>query len=277
VAPFEVLEFLPSGRLAGLPFAALKNPRTGRYLVEDHAVAASPSASLYFASLEREQAEPRSDRAALAVGDPAFDVAEWPDLERLPRSAREAESVATLYLRHRLLLAELATRAAFAATAGQYEVVHFAGHNLKNLGDPLRSGLVFAGGPGGRADLLTAADIYAAHLERTRVVVLSACGTAVGSPAETDGAVGMAAPFLAAGVPAVVASLTDIADDKAAELLVRLHVGLAAGRGALSALHSAQLATLERWGHGAAAARRWAAFELIGSGTGQGRRSPAGQ
>jgi CHAT domain-containing protein len=271
VRPVEVLlpsattvEFLPTEGLTDLPFAALENPATGRFLLEDHAIGIALSASSYLASVSTDRLKPRSKGDVLIVGDPAFRTDLLQDLPRLPEAAREAENIAARYPESTLLLGQRATKEAFLAAAGQYEVVHFAGHNITNVAARLHSGLVFASSSGEDTGVLTAAELYAADFARTRLIVLSGCSTALGRTAEGAGFADLARPLFAAGVPAVVASLWGIDDEGPTYLMARFHAQLRAGDDALRALRIAQLQTLARLGHGAAGARHWAAFEMIG-------------
>src|SRR5262249_16916652 len=67
------LVFVPDRYLNGVPFAALRNPRTGRYLVEEHASSVVPSLQLYLACLSRGTTRNRRHWSALLVSNPAFD------------------------------------------------------------------------------------------------------------------------------------------------------------------------------------------------------------
>jgi CHAT domain-containing protein len=264
------IEFLPSQSLTKLPFVALQNPATGHFLIEDHAVGIALSASSYIASLANDRVKPRSKGDALVVGDPAFRTDLLQDLPRLPEAAREAKRIAALYPKSTLLLGQQATKKAFLAAAGQYEIVHFAGHNITNLAAPLRSGLVFASSSREDTGVLTAADLYDADFPRTRVIVLSGCGTALGPIEESDGFADFARPLFATGVPSVVASLWGVNDKESVDLMTHFHARLQGGDDPLKALRQAQLQMLGDLGRGATAVRRWAAFELISGGWSSG-------
>src|SRR6266852_3275468 len=47
VHPGDTLVLVPDAALHTVPFAALKNRQTGRYLIEDHAVSVAPSATMF--------------------------------------------------------------------------------------------------------------------------------------------------------------------------------------------------------------------------------------
>lgn len=97
------------------------------------------------------------------------------------------------------------------------------------------------------------------QLGATRLVVLSACSTAAGRLSASEGATSLARSFLAAGVPAVVASLWDVDDLAASRLLVKFHRRIRAGDDPVKALRTVQLSEL-----GTAPPAEWAAFQLIG-------------
>src|SRR5215218_4098707 len=114
--------------------------------------------------------------------------------------------VAALYPQAETLTGPWATKSRFLTEVGRYEIVHFAGHAISNEEFPLLSMLVLAP-EAGSAGALMAHEIYGLKLERTRLVVLAACSTARARISPGEGVLGLARPFLAAGVPSVVASL----------------------------------------------------------------------
>ena len=77
-----------------------------------------------------------------------------------------------------------------------------------------------------------------------RLVVLAACETAGGLVSTAEGPIGLARPFLASGVPAVVATLWRVEDDASRELFVRFHQAYRASGNPLRALNEAQRAAL---------------------------------
>jgi CHAT domain-containing protein len=95
------------------------------------------------------------------------------------------------------------------------------------------------------------------------LVVLSACGTALGKPIEGEGLVGLTRGFMHAGAARVVASLWNVDDWATAELMARFYQGMERrGLRPAAALRQAQLelSAHERW----ASAYYWAAFQLHG-------------
>lgn len=267
VRPGEELVFVPDGSLHAVPYAALRNPATGRFLVEDHPIAVAPSATLYLYALERDHVLPRTDDpAALCVGDPAFERGRFLGLDRLPHALEEARQCGRRYPSATVLVEDQATREAFLRLAGENDVVHLAGHAVLNSRSPFKAMLVLAaseGEPGLGA--LYADELLANELPRTRLVVLSACSTAGGLQTEPLGVAPLVRPFLGAGVPAVVGTLWDVDDPAARRLLAEFHNAFREGASAAEALQRASLALLRDHRIAFSSPRSWAAFQVIGT------------
>jgi CHAT domain-containing protein len=258
--------FVPDKGLHLLPFAALVDPRTGRYLVEERASAVAPSANVYIRILDRLRSAPTgSPVTALAIGDPRFDRQRFLSLPELPGAGREAALVAAAYPRGRLLTGSAATRTRFfAALTARPQILHFAGHSIANSDRPELSLLLFAGDPAKRdSGAVYSYEIQGRRWDGLDLVVLSACSTAVGRPSASEGMINLARPFLARGVPAVLASIADIDDRRTPDLLVRFHRRLRAGSSPIAALWEAQRALLAA-GSGSSSPADWALFQLIG-------------
>src|SRR6185503_766571 len=92
---------VPDRELARVPFAALWNRGTGRYVLQDHRVRTLPSAAFLVAASRA--ASPDSRSSALVIGNPTLDTALAAGLPPLPGAFREAEQVARLYSQPQLL------------------------------------------------------------------------------------------------------------------------------------------------------------------------------
>jgi CHAT domain-containing protein len=258
----ELLVFVPDKSFHRLPFAALRDPGSGRFLVEVYAVAKAPSATIYVETLERARRLRSLQRPnLLVVGDPAFDPADFPYLDSLQFARSEAARIAALYPEVFSLTGEAATKEAFTAAAGLHDIVHFAGHGIPNYKTPRRAGLLFApGSRSGASPLLSVAEIESMQLPRTRLVILSACSSSDGGISVGEGVLGLARSFLAAGVPTVLGSLWDVKDKETTDFMVFFHERLREGNDPLAAFREAQRAALARTG----TSGLWAAFEIIG-------------
>ena len=79
--------------------------------------------------------------------------------------------------------------------------------------------------PGGEDGILTAYEVSALDLNGTRLVVLSACRTALGKVEEGEGTYGLRRAFQMAGVRTVVSTLWPIPDKATSEMMGALYVG----------------------------------------------------
>jgi CHAT domain-containing protein len=264
----QLVVVVPHRFLCEIPFSALRDPETGKYLFQRVAVNIAPSASVFAtASLRGARTHARSARV-LAVGDPAFDQLVGPDLPRLPGSRSEAEAVFKMYSRHsRLLLGKGATRDAVVTLAPSFSVLHLATHGIVEGSQPLESRLLLARDPGESAARgeLTASDVLSLDLHATSLVVLSSCESAVGALSATEGPLSLTRPFLAAGALAVVASLWQVDDRRTQVLLTQLHRALLRGVPVAEALREARMSLLSD--DPSTPLRILGAFEVYGSGT----------
>jgi CHAT domain-containing protein len=255
-----VVVLIPDGGLQRLPFATLRDPSSRHYLIEDHVLLTSPSATFFVDAqiATRDRALLPID-SALLVGNPAASG------ERsLPGAEAEVTTAAKLYARHEVLTGRDATKARFLDRAPAYDVVHFGGHAFANPEFPLLSRLVFADGVDGEESLF-AQEISHVRFPRTRVVVLAACSTAAGSVSRGEGVLGVARPFLSGGVPVVIASQWDVDDRATEQLTLSFHRALASSRDPIQALHAAQLAMLRSGDASWALPQSWGAFVAVGT------------
>ena len=256
----SVVVVVRDGALQQLPFATLRDPQSSRYLIEDHALLVSPSASFFVDALATSTASTRAPiESALMIGNPAAE-----GVRPLPGAEAEADAAAALYRRHEVMTGRGATKGRFLAAAPAFEVIHFGGHALVNPEFPLLSRLVFAD------EHRTGQSLYAHELAklrfpRTRVVVLAACSTAAGVVSRGEGVVSVARPFLAGGVPVVIASQWDVDDRATEQLTLVFHRELAKSGDPTRALRAAQLAMLRSGDAVLALPENWAAFVAIGT------------
>ena len=252
------LVIVPDGAMYGLPFCALRNPTTRRYLVEDAPVSTAPSAALYALSVNTDATMPHNT-SALLMGNPADSLAD------LPRAAAEVNAIAALY-------GSAATvKTGTAATAGElirgigkYGIVHVAAHGVVDEQNPSQSSLRFAKS-GSDSGVLDAAHLLSTLKPgSTRLVVLAACSSAGGTPVGAEGVSPLVRPLIVNGVPAVIGTLWDVNDATAEPLLVSFHQHYREGDDAAVALQKAQIELLRRDSSGLQSVLAWAPFQVIG-------------
>lgn len=271
LAPGERLVLVPDGPLHMLPFALLRDRQTGRYLVQDHALTMAPSARVYAESRRRDQEMAiRPKHGALVIAAPDFDRDIDPSLSDLRAGDTDA-AIAKVIPGSRVLREEAATRHAFLRLAGDFEIVHFGGHSVVNTEFPLLSQMLFAKSQEDPSrGALHSGEILEQRFPGTRLMVLASCATAAGRISRTEGIESLAHPFLAAGVPGVVASLWSVDDQATADFFQRFYHHLARSSDAAGALQATQLDFLARKRGAASDPHIWGAFEVIGGGMSQG-------
>jgi CHAT domain-containing protein/tetratricopeptide (TPR) repeat protein len=246
------LMIVPQTDLHYLPFSALIDRLTRRFLVERYEIVVTPSAAVWLALAARP--------AVVTAGVLAF----APNVEALPASNDEVEAVARL-MDARVLVGKAASEEVFRREAPARRVIHLATYGVLNKHNPLFSFVDLASG--GRDDgRLEVGEVFGLTLNAD-LVVLSACQTAIGSgtlsdvPAGDDW-VGLSRAFLHAGAARVVASLWAVDDRATATLMERFYRSYAGGVAVSSALATAQRAMIAE-----KATRHpflWAAFQLVG-------------
>ena len=203
---------VPHAILHYLPFAALtrRGGNSSRFLVDDYVLAYLPSA----ATLVYGGKTSTSTSSVLAMA---------PSSTRLRYTQQESQNVSAFFPgRHMLLLGTRATESSFKRLAGHYDVVHLATHGYFNKLNPLLSGVALE--PDAENDgRLEVHEILELRLN-AELVTLSACDTALGSgyfaeiPAGDD-LMGLTRAFLFAGSPSVLASLWEVNDRSALQLM----------------------------------------------------------
>jgi CHAT domain-containing protein len=275
-----IITVVPDRALHAIPFAALYDSASGRYLLERHVITYAPSATILLRCLRKDRRLALADdRSVLIVGNPAFDRSLFRELKDLKWAETEAAQIRDLYkTAFGLLSAETATREAFNKESEHFSIIHFAGHAIENTKFPLYSQLVFAPphGANGSGDIaqsvLYAHELYGRRLEYTRLVVLAACRTASGQNRTGEGPISFVRAFLAAGVPAVIASLWNANDRASAKLFVSFHSHLIKGADAGKALNLAQLELLGDRDPVLSSPAAWGAFILSGGSNHRGHR-----
>ena len=247
---------------AGAAVARMKGRRTDqRFLVEDHTLTVAPSLGVYLtASVRARQGAGRATGRVLAVGNPTIDRALG--LPDAPGANTEAAAVAEIFPGAALLTDAAATRERFLTHLGEAGIVHFAGHAVTSDAHSLSSYLALAP-EGDDRGVVSESDLRGLRLDKTALVILSACSSASGRWLETEGATGLARAFLSAGVPSVIASLWDVEDEPAIELWVHFHRRIAEGASPSQALTEAKRRALDP-ASGAASPWTWAAFDVYG-------------
>jgi len=247
-----------SGRsiLDFLPFAAIRDPHSGRFLVELYELFVLPEYSTnperYFsqpvepslpplAEATRARAigtfrVPRSSpepRVLLVVGSASAD-----DPHSLQGGEKEIEELARRFPNHRILRGAEATKERVLAELRTATLAHFAAHGWVDDAYPDETGLILR--PGERGGVrLTVGDLRNLEAPNLRLVVLSTCNSAHATTSPES--LSLASAFIARGVPAVVASLASIQDRTAPRFFADFYSHLDETGDPIRALRSAQI------------------------------------
>ena len=190
------LILVPHEELNSIPFQALQDPQTGKYLGESFAISYAPSATV-LATLENKSTL-KSGRL-LAVADPAIHEA-----------GDEVVAIGKLYPERSKVVAQDAASVADVTTwVRDYNVVHLSVHGKFNSKDPLLSYLQFKDAPPANGRL-TAADMFGLPLQKNTLVVLSACETGRVEATHANEVLGMVRSLLYAGAGRLVLSSWEV-------------------------------------------------------------------
>ena len=242
------LAVVPDAVYQDVSFAALWDKSKGRFLAEQLVVTTASSVS--GAAARRSTPRTTADQTnPLILGGPD------------PSSAAEAMAVAAAYDQPAVLTGRAATRSRFIAEAPSRSIIHVAAQTRPNPAYPLLSRLMLSDEPGQRySGALLGRDIAARTMPRTRILVIDDVTT--DESMSSEGSLGLARAFIAAGVPAVVGTLPGADEAAIRELMVGFHRLMSTGVTADDALNTLQRNVLQSNGHRLGA---WSALVLYGS------------
>jgi CHAT domain-containing protein len=209
---------IPDGLLYLLPFEALvTNPRKKDYLLQHKTISYH-----YAMSLLMNQRQPGEQSSATR---PCLAMAPFvqPDettrrfgISALPGSGEETKDNSG-----KVYVGASASRQAFLAELPHYEILHLATH-ASTGGDSSRNWIQFYPQA---ADLhngrMSIHEIYNLDLQRTRLVILSACETAGGASAGGEGLISLSRAFLYAGARGIISTLWKTEDQVTAFIMKR--------------------------------------------------------
>lgn len=234
------LVLVPTAELHALPWSSLPSC-FGR------AVTVAPSAALWHRAVTAAGAGP-------AAGPTSVVLVAGPGL---PHAAAEVAALARTYPHAARYSGRRATVAAVTAALDGAGLAHVAAHGRFRGDNPLFSCLRLADGP------LTVYDLE--RLENApRVLILSACDSALSEVHQGDEMMGLAAAVFALGTQTLVASAIPVPDEATRHLMLALHRKLRAGVGPADALAQVQRSTP---GDDHAALAASAAFTCFGAGS----------
>lgn len=237
---------VPDGALAAVPFQILKDGQ-GKFLIDKYEFVYAPTVYDFVLARKKEAPE-QGGPVIVARNDFSQDRAEGLPAGDLPGTLEEARLIAEVYQNQhpRLLSEDQATEAALKHNMQNCSVLHLATHARFLPEDPWGSYILLRPG-GGEDGLLTAGEIYNATIN-SKLVVLSACQTAVragrealGGPLPAADLASLSRSFVHAGCPNILATLWSVLDQPTQQIMVATHAGIAKGLAPVAALRQAQL------------------------------------
>jgi CHAT domain-containing protein len=225
------LIIVPDPRLQSVPFAALYDAATRRYLIERFPVAIASSAT----SLQRASRQAIAPSLA-AIALPSSGAT---NAAALPDAARETGEIAALYRRAETIEPAGATLNALQRAATRADVLHIAGHTEAETGGGEQA-LLLAGSAGKAIERISWKTIVAAPRIRAGTVVLAACETLRPPASAATQTISLGQAFATAGAADVIGTLAPIGDRDARLLFAALHRRIAAGERPADALRAAQ-------------------------------------
>ena len=218
---------VPHSILSYLPFAALRDPATGRYLVQDFDILRLPSASA-LPTLRKGKMEGAAVGRAFRSADV---LAPFPT--QLPGTLREAQAAARSIRGAQMYLGQRADEQALRGALGREGLVHVATHGVMNARNPMFSRIELSRGTSGGSANDGRLEVHEVLRLRVRspLVFLSGCETGAGMAGSTHWLRGedyatLAQAFLYAGTRDVIATLWQIEDEGAANFAGRFYTDL---------------------------------------------------
>lgn len=254
----DELVIVPEGRLCFVPFAVLID-RVGRYLCESFRIRIVPSLTT-LKMIEDSPPGYHSERGALLVGDPEIPrFMSRRGISPLPCARQETEMIGRL-INVKPLIGKEATKEKVLEQLSAVSLIHIAAHGAIRTGEIL---LAPSSGRSSRTSeekdcILTTTDVLNAKV-RARLVVLGCCHSGRGG-ISSEGVVGIARAFLAAGARSVLVSLRAISDDATMTFMKCFYQHLAQGKSSSVALNQA-MKYMRESDHKLC---DWSPFELIG-------------
>jgi CHAT domain-containing protein len=209
------LVIIPDDELNYLSFESLQD-KNGQYLIQKYSVQYQYSTSL----LKKETAV-FSNHQTLAFAP--FVSNSFVDssihFEQLPNSLKEVNS-----LSGKKFMDSSATKNNFLNALSKYKVVHLATHAVVNTKEDNLSFIAFYPSSNNEQDyLLYSEEIYNLPLNKTDLVILSACETASGGFVKGEGVMSLSRAFAYAGCANIITSFWNANDFSTAYLTNRVH------------------------------------------------------
>lgn len=274
------LIIVPDGELLYIPFDVLltNEPKTTGldfrslpYLIKDHSINYSTSATILFGHKEKHQKQ-ATDLVSFAptynknykyrnlvYGNKDSVMTLFP----IPGALEEVTRVSQVY-KGKVITGQMASESMFKSEAPNYNILHLSAHTIVDNENPMYSKLVFTPGTDKKEDgLLNTYELFNMNLH-AELAILSACNTGNGKLQLGEGIISISRGFFYAGVPSVVMTLWSVEDNSSALLMELFYKHLAEGLAKDEALRQAKLDYLNQSDQLSAYPYYWAGYVNIG-------------
>jgi CHAT domain-containing protein len=261
----KTLIIIPDGTLFYLPFEMLVTKENDplEYLVDCYNIAYAPSASVLKLNIlyARKSDTYSQDLLALApFGDNEkapinivmkatqdlllSDVlrSRLENIQPLPYSAREVQSISRLYHQSTVKIGTDVTESYFSGNAKGNRYLHLSTHGYLDSEHAMYSGLLFSDG------MLQTYEIFNLDID-AELTVLSACQTGLGELKVGEGLTGLTRAFMYAGSPSVLVSLWSVSDFSTTVFMKRFYRNLNKGMTKAQALRETKIWMKEKSYH----------------------------
>jgi CHAT domain-containing protein len=249
----QKLYISPSGLLNNISFSALSNKT--KYLCDDYSLIQLTSTIKIIdgSTFNLDEIQNATLFGGIDYGQSSN---QWSYLSGTKEELIEAEKILRTHkIKTKAFSENDATENAFKNSTSNSQIIHIATHgffesnpsenilqvekgkvdfdrgggNLMNNQDSplLKSGLVFAGANNKKdSELLTSLEVSQMNLNKTKLVVLSACETALGDIKGNEGVYGLQRSFKLAGVDYILMSLWKVSDIETKDFMVTFYKNL---------------------------------------------------
>ena len=241
------LVIIPHDELNSIPFQLFLDPVDGRFLGERFQISYAPSATIL---LGFKPTSPLAGGRLLAVADPSISFA-----------GKEVQAIARLFPENcKVAMDAMPRECDVKAWVRDYDIVHLSVHGKFDASAPMLSYLKLGKGNGDDGQL-TASEMYGLPLEKSKLVVLSACETGKVQATQGNEILGMVRGLLFAGANSLLLSNWRVESESTA-LWMQTFYENALTRPLPESAQAALLKVKDdpRYKH----PRFWAAFALIG-------------
>lgn len=255
------LFIIPDSFLARVPYSALFDAKTQRFLIQKVAWSLAPSLSTA-ASLASSSPHTRIARA-LVLAAPDLQGTAYGELPKLKGARSEAAIFQELYPDSPVLVGAEAVRSRVLREIGNVDALHFAGHAVRNGVRIEDNCIPLSQDAGDSSSSICVSDLIDLELKNLQLVTLGACASLGGfDPEDSENHFRLAQGFLAVGSRTVLAPLWNIDDRESVRLPAEFHRRLRQGESASEAFRSAIIQEIDL---NSRRSSQWASFVMLGN------------